>query len=260
VEKAERIMDKFIVVEGPDGSGKSTLVNKLDSYLSEKSKCAVTYTREPSCGAIGHLLRDVLWGNFTFPPSAMERLFIADREDHCLKMIGPWLEKGHVICDRYYYSTMAYQALESLGAFESKWTLDECGKFGTSMQEELKDRFEGILSSHLYKTTHGYDTVVLRPDMAIVLVADPSVLIDRIGKRGSEKEIYDSNHRVRIVSATYKLICEWIEGELLKINTMYPGECSTLIPGRQVVIDVSCKTEEEVFQEAVLHIDNLLGK
>jgi thymidylate kinase len=253
-------MGKFIVVEGPDGSGKTTLAKKMNFYLRDKSECSVTHTSEPSYGVIGCLLRDALRGGFVFSPSVMERLFIADREEHCSKHIAHCLNNGHVICDRYYHSTMVYQALESLGAFESKWTLDECGRFGTSMQEELKDRFEEILSRHFYKTIHGIDTVVLRPDLAIVLVADPSVLISRIEARGGEKEIYDSNIRVRIVSAAYSLICQWMEGEIALVNYMSTYSYSTLLPGKQVVIDVSNKTEKEVFKEAVLSVDAILRK
>lgn len=104
----------------------------------------------------------------------------------------------------------------------------------------------------------GSDTVVIRPDVAIVLVADSSVLISRIKTRGGRKEIYDSNHRVSVVSAAYKLICQWIEDQAAKRYTIYPGDCSLLIPDRQVVIDVSKKTEDEVFEEATRIVDAVM--
>jgi thymidylate kinase len=246
---------KFIVIEGPDGSGKSTLAKSIYKYIGE-SRCL--FTAEPSTGPLGFVLRDTLGGNVVLLPSVMERLFIADREMHCSGMIGPWLEKNNVVCDRYYYSTMVYQALESMELFESRWILDESGRFGTSVVGSLKDRFGEILDSHFYKTFMGRDTVVIRPDIAIVLVADPSVLVSRIKTRGGKKEIYDSDHRVSVVSAAYRLICQWIEEQIAKRNTIYPGECCPLIPGRQVVIDVSEKTEEEVFQEATKIIDTVI--
>lgn len=253
-------MGKFIVVEGPDGSGKSTLAKRLTDYIRDYIRRPALCASEPSCGAIGALLRDALRGCLVFSTSAMERLFIADREDHCLKLIGPCLEKKDVICDRYYYSTMVYQALERLGSFESGWVLDKCVGFGTSMQLELNDMFREILGNHFYKTIFGRGTVVIHPDLAIVLVADPSVLIYRIESRGSEKDLYESNSRVHIVAEAYRLICKWMDVEIANRYTMYPGECSTLIPEIQTVIDVSCKTEEEVFKEAVLSVDSIFKK
>lgn len=98
----------FIVIEGIDGTGKSTQAKMLKSALEEAGQ-TVTLDREPSDGPYGKILRD---SATTGRLSAQEELdlFHMDRKHHLDEVILPALNRGEtVILDRYYFSTMAYQ-------------------------------------------------------------------------------------------------------------------------------------------------------
>ena len=110
----------FIVIEGVDGAGTTTQVSQLVAALRER-RWAVRETREPSGGPVGALLRLFLTGRLVTPgqlgmraPSwkTMALMFAADRLDHIEAEIAPLLEEGVcVVSDRYYHSSVAYQAL-----------------------------------------------------------------------------------------------------------------------------------------------------
>ena len=98
----------FIVIEGIDGTGKSTQVKLLGAWF-EKSGLEVVLSREPTDGPWGHKLRAS--GDTGRLDSATELdYFLNDRRQHVDELILPSLAAGKVvILDRYYFSTMAYQ-------------------------------------------------------------------------------------------------------------------------------------------------------
>ena len=103
---------KFITLEGPEGSGKSTQAKTLIQRLAERGIEAI-YTREPGGTALGEAIRNILQHNQA-GESPCERaellLFEASRNQLVEKVIRPNLEKGiWVICDRFMDSTTAYQ-------------------------------------------------------------------------------------------------------------------------------------------------------
>ncbi len=103
---------KFIVIEGLDGSGKTTQIRLLSERLRSLGR-PVAETAEPTNGAIGGLVRDALSGFTPRTGAEIAALFMADRVAHNanpVNGIGKLLAEGRdVICDRYYYSSMAYQ-------------------------------------------------------------------------------------------------------------------------------------------------------
>lgn len=102
----------FIVFEGIDGSGTTTISIKFCEYLSKKG-VKVAYTSEPTSGPIGTLLRSALRKEINIPDSAYFHLFMADRIWHCEFFIKPMLAKGYtIVSDRYIYSTFVYQIEE----------------------------------------------------------------------------------------------------------------------------------------------------
>lgn len=114
--KMEAKKGKLIVIEGIDGCGKSTHAKLLVESLQSKG-LEVLHTKEPSRGKIGLLLRDYLKQDA--PPLVDTMLFIADRAEHVEQEIKPALKTGKVvICERYFYSTIAYQAAQGL---DTKW-------------------------------------------------------------------------------------------------------------------------------------------
>ena len=103
---------KFITLEGPEGSGKSTQAKIMIRQLADLGIEAL-YTREPGGTALGEEIRNILQHNQA-GEAPCERaellLFEASRNQLVEKVIRPALEKGTwVICDRFIDSTTAYQ-------------------------------------------------------------------------------------------------------------------------------------------------------
>ena len=109
---------RFIVIEGIDGAGTTTQARRLGERLREAGR-KVHVTAEPSGGAIGALVRQVLSGRLRgrapdgpFDAEALALLFAADRLDHARAEIEPALQAGiDVVSDRYTLSSLAYQSL-----------------------------------------------------------------------------------------------------------------------------------------------------
>ncbi|PAW68030.1 MAG: dTMP kinase [Verrucomicrobiia bacterium Tous-C5FEB] len=98
----------FIVIEGIDGTGKSTQSKRLAEWFRSRGR-AVVLSREPTDGPWGKKLRE---SATTGRLSGEEELecFLNDRGEHVEMSIKPALAEGKVvILDRYYFSTMAYQ-------------------------------------------------------------------------------------------------------------------------------------------------------
>ncbi|MCD7780542.1 MAG: dTMP kinase [Candidatus Gastranaerophilales bacterium] len=100
----------FITFEGADGSGKTTQLNKIKTFLEDKG-FDVTVTREPGALDIGQKIRDILLhceGNVSDKCEMF--LFLADRAQHAETFIKPALKEGKIVlCDRHTDSTVAYQ-------------------------------------------------------------------------------------------------------------------------------------------------------
>ena len=110
---------KFIVFDGLDGSGMSTQAAKLVDFLNEKNQklkfghTGVYLTKEPTSGLIGGIIKSQLTHDWKSSPECLQLLFSADRAYHLEKEIIPLLERGViVVCDRYFFSTLAYGSLE----------------------------------------------------------------------------------------------------------------------------------------------------
>ena len=104
----------FICVEGLDGSGKTTQAQILTERLSKNYNTVLT--AEPSRGKTGTYIREgCLYEEKRLPTAAEALLFAADRIEHVENEIKPALEQGKVvICDRYIYSSYAYQGSAGL--------------------------------------------------------------------------------------------------------------------------------------------------
>ena len=102
---------RFIVVEGIDGSGKSTLAARLAEDLARRGR-RVLRTREPGGTDISERIREILLDadHAEMTPFTEFFLYMASRAQLVEQVIRPALRRGtDVVCDRYYYSTAAYQ-------------------------------------------------------------------------------------------------------------------------------------------------------
>lgn len=101
----------FITFEGVEGSGKSSVIERLQPRL-ERLGLSILVTREPGGSKLGQLLRPILLDMRNDDLSAESELFLylADRAQHVRQVVMPALRKGQVVlCDRFADSSLAYQ-------------------------------------------------------------------------------------------------------------------------------------------------------
>jgi dTMP kinase len=140
----------FIVLEGIDGTGKSTQAKRLAEHFKAMGK-TVTLSREPTDGPWGTLLRNSANTGRLTPEDELET-FLKDRRQHVSEKIAPALSAGHVvILDRYYFSTMAYQGARGFDPVKIR---------------EDNEAFAPV------------------PDLLLILDLDVDTALTRIGSRG----------------------------------------------------------------------------
>lgn len=104
---------KFIVFEGPDGSGKTTIIKKVKELL-ENEDYAISYYREPGGTEISEKIRSIIIDNENHMMDAKTEalLFASSRAQLVAEKIIPDLKEGKiVICDRFVMSSLLYQGL-----------------------------------------------------------------------------------------------------------------------------------------------------
>jgi dTMP kinase len=175
----------FICIEGLDGSGKTTQSQLLIKRLSEKYD--VVYTAEPSQGKIGAFIRKCcLYEGKRLPTEAEALLFAADRIEHIHNEVAPELAQGKlVICDRYIYSSLAYQ-----------------GSAGLSLA--------------WIKTINAR---ALQPDFTIFIDVSPERVLERLQRKKSVMETLEIQQKVREVYLKFV-----DEGELIRIDGDKPKD------------------------------------
>jgi dTMP kinase len=147
----------FITLEGPEGSGKSTQIVHLRTYL-EDNGYKVVQTREPGGTSIGDQIRATLLAleNTEMHPRTEALLLQASRAQLVEEWIIPHLEHGEIVlCDRYADSTLAYQ--------------------GYGHQNDLQS-LRNIIR---------YATGGLQPDLTLLLDVDPQVGLKRRNNAGN---------------------------------------------------------------------------
>lgn len=153
----------FVVLEGSDGSGKTTQARVLCSALRREGY-KIHPTAEPSRSIVGRLIRRrILHGKKT-RPEVEALLFAADRFLHLESEILPALAVGRiVVCDRYIYASFAYQGAQGV---DSQW-LQEINRFA------------------------------IKPDLALYLDVPAETGMGRIRRKKSLLEKLELQERVR---------------------------------------------------------------
>ncbi|MDR3206042.1 MAG: dTMP kinase [Candidatus Methanoplasma sp.] len=152
----------FIVLEGIDGAGKSTLCERIKEALSAEGR-RVCVTQEPTHDEIGSFIREGRVKGISQAAEAL--LFTADRAVHTERICRMLEDGADVVCDRYFASTIAYQSVNLGGrASDADWLWN--------------------LNRPIIRT----------PDLTILLDIDPEKGMERIGVRGAKSKFEDAGY------------------------------------------------------------------
>jgi dTMP kinase len=174
----------FIVLEGLDGSGLSTQSMEIRRRL-RKLNLKSYQTQEPTDNIIGGLARGVLTGLLELEPEGLQLLFSTDRNHHTSSKIIPMLKSGGiVVCDRYFWSTVAFGSI----SVDKKWLLE--------------------INKH-----------VLKPDLVVVLKVPPKECIKRMSKSRYDYELFEKLSKLKSVWKTY----DWLHKNNKKNSVIIDG-------------------------------------
>ncbi|MGO5024571.1 dTMP kinase [Lawsonibacter sp. LCP25S3_G6] len=171
----------FIAIDGPDGSGKTTLSKLLVDHWKSEGTAAV-YTCEPTYDSEpGKQLRQIMRSGEIIDIYAFANLFVEDRKEHIRAFIMPAIMRGEiVVCDRYKYSALAYQQLQGVDAnylIEKNWTC-------------------------------------LVPDFIFILLPqDSEVLCRRIAQRGKAHDVFEERNFLQRTISYYEKLPEYFPEE-----------------------------------------------
>ena len=180
---------KFIVFEGTDGSGKTTQIKRFAEKLTSNGE-KVHVTAEPTVSLSGGILRDALAGITVKSASELAILFTWDRINHNTNKhdgITKLLNEGYtVLCDRYYYSSLAYQGKDA--GYDWVKTLNiEC--------KEIR-----------------------KPDICFFLDVSPKVSMQRIDANRTSKDIYETEEKLSDIRKSFYRVIEDLDDNIVIIN------------------------------------------
>jgi dTMP kinase len=188
----------FIVLEGPDGSGKTTQAHLLAKRLTSDGYPSIA-TEEPGGTEIGKSIRElILDPSICISPKTELFLFLADRAEHVKKVIKPALEEGKiVVCSRYIYSTLVYQG------FVRK-----------------------VAPTEFLLEMNNYATDELVPDMVFYIDVDPEKTLPKARKDSSIRRNYQGGDRIekegidfqKMVRKGYQKIAELLQELFITID------------------------------------------
>ena len=187
---------KFIVLEGIDGCGKTTQINKLFEWLPKSGlinkRAALIKTREPGGSILGKEIRDmILNNNKSNPPSNLTELLLyyADRAEHISRIISPAIENGNwIICDRFSGSTLAYQG------------------YGREINIDIIKKLENIVCQNV------------KPDLTFFLDITPEESIKRRKDRVADRIESEGLEFLKKVTDGFKLIALENNWEIIKAS------------------------------------------
>lgn len=198
---------KFIVIEGLDGSGKSAQVDLTVEFLKESGK-EVVLTKEPTMDSeAGRKIKQALKEEIKLDSLELQKLYVEDRREHLNNKVIPALKDGKfVVSSRYAFSTFAYGGSDGLDV---------------DLLIKLNDEF-------------------LLPNLTIIIDTLPESCIERIEKRGEEKELFEKKEKLAKVNEFYKKFPEMFENVFI-------------IKGEKSIEDVFIEVKKNI-SEKILNI------
>ncbi|WP_027122267.1 dTMP kinase [[Mycoplasma] imitans] len=198
----------FIVIEGVDGSGKSSFIKRMaNEYLTINSQ-PIIYSREPGGCQASEPIRELIMKLSNSDPLTEALLFSASRNEHLKKKILPALNDNKiVICDRFVVSSWIYQGIVKNAGYEKVKKIND------------------LVTDHL------------EPDLTILFDIDPEVAAKRISERSTMNhldaytkervhnvrnaylETLKDNNKVKIINASLDL--DTVYNEVVKIITSF---------------------------------------
>ncbi|CAO1610174.1 dTMP kinase [Brochothrix thermosphacta] len=118
----------FMTLEGPEGSGKTTVAKLLVERLEKEVEKSIVLTREPGGIAIAEKIRDVILDvSHTMMDARTEALlYAASRRQHLVEKVMPALTDGKVVvCDRFVDSSLAYQGYGRNIGVDNVWEMNQ---------------------------------------------------------------------------------------------------------------------------------------
>jgi dTMP kinase len=161
----------FIVLEGIDGSGKTTQARALLRRLRRRGRKAAFF-REPTRGRWGREIKRLAVRAGSLTPEEELDLFVKDRRENVEKNLRPALAAGKVVVlDRYYFSTIAYQGAKGLG---------------TGLIRRLNESF------------------AVEPDLVIILDVEAAAGLARIAGRKTRDELFEREDYLERVARLFR--------------------------------------------------------
>lgn len=164
---------KLVAFEGIDGSGKSTQIKKLAEYIRREGENAYT-TCEPTDNYIGKIIRDIFSHRREATQETIAGLFVADRLQHLLdpaEGMLKQLETGHVLTDRYYFSSYAYHGVH----VDMDW----------------------VIAANAMAVQKG------KADLHVFIDVDPEISLERIRSSRQNMEMYETLANLKKVREQY---------------------------------------------------------
>ena len=183
----------FITFEGPDGSGKSTIIKKVYEKLINDG-FDIVLTREPGGTPIAEKIRDIILDNSNVALDARTEalLYAASRRQHLVEKIRPALKVGKIVlCDRFLDSSLAYQGGgRNLGV-------------------------QNVLNINLFATENTY------PDLTLFFDIDPELGLKRVSqdkKRVADRLDNENENFHEKVYSTFKEIVNTNSQRIITID------------------------------------------
>lgn len=194
----------YIALEGIDGSGKTTQLEKLTEYFKSLGR-EVIVTREPrKKGIIGDLVHKVLLGETKLPSVSLQYLFSADRAANHQEIVLPALKEGKVvITDRCFWSAVVYGILDRTG-----------GKY------DKKDADLLLMTQSILSMYHQFTV----PDYTFYLKIPLEESWKRLKSKDDVKEIYEDKDKIAKVLTGYEYLKDRFAGVIIEIDGNQPVE------------------------------------